>query len=89
MRIFSATDDKKMENPLSGAKIADSLISDGVHAIFEEVKKTDARNIGSFMESYIANHNTDLLVMGAYGHSRFREFILGGATAAILMNPPS
>jgi nucleotide-binding universal stress UspA family protein len=89
VRIFSATDDKKMENPSSGAEIADSLISDGVPAIFEEVKKTDARNIGSFMESYIANHNTDLLVMGAYGHSRFREFILGGATAAILMNPPS
>lgn len=28
--------------------------------------------------------NADLLVMGAYGHSRLREFILGGATQAIL-----
>lgn len=26
----------------------------------------------------------DLLVMGAYGHSRLREFILGGATAGVL-----
>jgi nucleotide-binding universal stress UspA family protein len=28
--------------------------------------------------------DADLLVMGAYGHSRLREFILGGATQAIL-----
>ena len=26
----------------------------------------------------------DMLVMGAYGHSRLREFVLGGATRSIL-----
>ncbi|HML12814.1 MAG TPA: universal stress protein, partial [Xanthobacteraceae bacterium] len=26
----------------------------------------------------------DLIVMGAYGHSRLREFVLGGTTRAIL-----
>ena len=30
----------------------------------------------------------DLLVMGAYGHSRLSEFILGGATLGVLNNPP-
>lgn len=30
----------------------------------------------------------DLLVMGAYGHSRLSEFILGGATLAALSDPP-
>ena len=30
----------------------------------------------------------DLLVMGAYGHSRFSEFILGGATLGVLNDPP-
>jgi nucleotide-binding universal stress UspA family protein len=29
-----------------------------------------------------------MLVMGAYGHSRFREFILGGATRSLLSKPP-
>ena len=29
----------------------------------------------------------DMLVMGAYGHSRFREFVLGGATRGMLSNP--
>lgn len=33
-----------------------------------------------------AAHGADLLVMGAYGHSRMREFILGGATRDVLKN---
>jgi len=32
--------------------------------------------------------HADLLVMGAYGHSRFSEFVLGGATRGVLANPP-
>jgi hypothetical protein len=30
----------------------------------------------------------DVLVMGAYGHSRWREFILGSATKSLLAKPP-
>ncbi|MGI9317623.1 MAG: universal stress protein, partial [bacterium] len=30
--------------------------------------------------------NADLIVMGAYGHSRFREIILGGATRYMLQH---
>jgi nucleotide-binding universal stress UspA family protein len=30
----------------------------------------------------------DVLVMGAYGHARWREFILGGATKSLLSRPP-
>jgi nucleotide-binding universal stress UspA family protein len=30
----------------------------------------------------------DLLVMGAYGKSRFREYVLGGVTRDLLTNPP-
>ena len=31
---------------------------------------------------------TDLLVAGAYGHSRFREWVVGGATREFLMRTP-
>jgi nucleotide-binding universal stress UspA family protein len=34
-------------------------------------------------------HRADLMVMGAYGHSRLREFILGGATKSMLRRPPT
>ncbi|MFN7225476.1 MAG: universal stress protein, partial [Paracoccaceae bacterium] len=35
---------------------------------------------------HVRDMNADLLVMGAYGHSRFREAILGGATRNMLEN---
>jgi len=31
-----------------------------------------------------ADWASDLIVMGAYGHSRFRELLLGGATRSLL-----
>lgn len=88
VRIFSATDDKPMQSAARGREIAQQLTSEGVDAIYEDVKKTDRHTIGSFIENYVADHNIDLLVMGAYGHSKLREFILGGATRSVLMNPP-
>jgi nucleotide-binding universal stress UspA family protein len=39
------------------------------------------------LTQFVAANKIDLLVMGAYGHSRFREFILGGATKS-MMSPP-
>jgi nucleotide-binding universal stress UspA family protein len=40
----------------------------------------DASNIHNAILSLAADNDTDLIVMGGYGHSRLREFILGGAT---------
>ncbi|WP_323126782.1 universal stress protein [Acinetobacter baumannii] len=34
--------------------------------------------------SHVAEIGADLLVMGGYGHSRFREFVLGGTTKTIM-----
>jgi nucleotide-binding universal stress UspA family protein len=41
-------------------------------------------NIGGYILSAAADLNADLLVMGGYGHSRAREWVLGGATRTIL-----
>jgi nucleotide-binding universal stress UspA family protein len=38
----------------------------------------------SIILSHAADSGTDLIVMGGYGHTRLREFILGGATRNIL-----
>ncbi len=46
------------------------------------------RDIGTVLEQFVAANKIDLLVMGAYGHSRFREFILGGATKSVMSKPP-
>jgi nucleotide-binding universal stress UspA family protein len=54
------------------------------------VKVTAARTIardisvGDAILADIAENSIDLLVMGAYGHSRLREWVLGGVTRHIL-----
>ncbi len=47
-----------------------------------------AERIGEVLEAYTVSHQIDVLVMGAYGHARWREFILGGATKSLLSKPP-
>jgi nucleotide-binding universal stress UspA family protein len=41
-------------------------------------------DVASAILSHVADNQTDLLVMGGYGHSRLREFVLGGVTRNIL-----
>jgi nucleotide-binding universal stress UspA family protein len=44
--------------------------------------------IGKELMIQCAEAGADLLVMGAYGHSRFREMVLGGATRGVIANAP-
>ena len=41
-------------------------------------------SVADVMKRFATEHGNDLIVMGAYGHSRFREAILGGATRNML-----
>ncbi len=56
------------------------------HGLKVEVKRITSPDIdvSSTILSYAADSNADMIVMGGYGHSRLREFILGGVTRSIL-----
>lgn len=58
------------------------------HGLKVEVKRIAASDIDvpSTLLSYAADSGTDFIVMGGYGHSRLREFVLGGATRGILQS---
>ena len=43
-------------------------------------------NVGAMLLSRAADDGVDLIVMGAYGRSRFRELVLGGVTRHLLNN---
>jgi nucleotide-binding universal stress UspA family protein len=49
-----------------------------------EALPLDQATTGATLLAYAGRTQTDLLVMGAYGHSRLREMILGGATRDVL-----
>lgn len=42
------------------------------------------RSIGEALQAHALEFGAQLLVMGGFGHSRIRDFVLGGATAAVL-----
>jgi nucleotide-binding universal stress UspA family protein len=75
------------EKPSAGAGLATDLVrhlrTHGVFAIVDEVE-AQGRPIGKALDSYLKSQAPDLLVMGAYGHSRLRELVLGGATEHML-----
>ena len=48
------------------------------------IVKDKNRNAGDVILNSFESSGADLLVMGAYGHSRVREFIFGGATRQVL-----
>ena len=68
---------------LPGADISLHLARHGVKA---EIERTVSAGIpaGDVLLSRAADLGADLLVIGAYGHSRVRELLLGGATRSIL-----
>ena len=68
---------------IAGADIAHHLAR---HGLKVEVERLVARDIDitSTLLSRAADLGADLIVMGGYGHSRWREFVLGGATRGIL-----
>ncbi|HYZ39419.1 MAG TPA: universal stress protein [Stellaceae bacterium] len=68
---------------LPGADISLHLARHGVKAAIEQTVSADL-SVGDVLLSRAADLGADLLVMGAYGHSRVRELLLGGATRALL-----
>jgi nucleotide-binding universal stress UspA family protein len=56
------------------------------HSIKVEVRRIETHDldVANTILSHIADRGSDLLVMGAYGHSRLRELVLGGVTRTIL-----
>jgi nucleotide-binding universal stress UspA family protein len=70
---------------LAGADIARHLARHGVTVQAAAVAGADIA-VGDLLLSYAADHDIDLLVMGAYGHSRLREMVLGGATRTLLQH---
>ena len=66
-----------------GADAALYLARHGVKATVSRYGSPDI-DIGSQILSRAADMTADLIVMGAYGHSRMRELVLGGATRTIL-----
>jgi len=66
-----------------GADIGLTLARHGVRVQVAQ-QHAEGLDIGSQILSRAADVDADLIVMGAYGHSRIREIVLGGATRTLI-----
>ncbi len=68
---------------IAGADIGQHLARHGVKVNVSSTVAGDI-DVGNVILSRAADFGADCIVMGAYGHSRMREFVFGGATRQIL-----
>lgn len=81
--VISASSKKKQNDRLPDVDVAAFLAR---HKVTVEVEKVeiDSAEIADLILSRIDLKSADLLVMGAYGHTRFSEFVLGGMTRTMM-----
>jgi len=80
--VFNPDEIWQAHGELPGADLALYLARHGI-----DVNVTERHSDGGTGESLLsaaADLDADLLVMGAYGHTRFREIMLGGVTRTVL-----
>jgi nucleotide-binding universal stress UspA family protein len=84
VELFIVANEKtQYEQEIRGADIAKHLARHDVNVEVETLPAADI-DVGNAILSHVSDRSASLLVMGGYGHSRFREFVLGGATREIL-----
>lgn len=82
--VFNAGRQPDVHGGEPGADMALYLARHGIEV--EVSSQVTDIEIGSALLSHAADVDADLLVMGCYSHSRFREIMLGGATRTILQS---
>lgn len=75
--------EKDMSSALPGVELARHLARKGVDANVVNLP-AGSEPVWKTIDAQAAASGADLLVMGGYGHTRFREFILGGVTEAMI-----
>jgi nucleotide-binding universal stress UspA family protein len=83
VELVAITGDKALDVGPTLADAGRHLAAHGIGARQAEVS-AQGLDAGAALLRHCACVGADLLVIGAYGHSRFREFVLGGATRTIL-----
>jgi nucleotide-binding universal stress UspA family protein len=87
-RVRLITVGQKKQNGRNTVPASELAATLARHGLDVEVNTfgSESRHTGDTILSQVTADGSDLLVMGIYGHSRLREFVLGGATRDVLKN---
>ena len=83
VEVVIIANERGKQDEIEGADLGQHLAR---HGLKVEVNRMAGGKIdvGDALLSHVADSGADLIVMGGYGHSRLREFVLGGVTHTIL-----
>lgn len=81
--VVTVVEDALNEDEPDRADIGQHLTRHGLSVNINRIVR-EKIDVASALLSHAADSGADLIVMGAYGHSRLREFILGGVTQSML-----
>lgn len=77
--------DKNEENQRLLDEAREQLETEGHSEVVTALK---AGEVEATLLSYQADQNLDMIIMGAYGHSRIRQFLVGSTTSNLLRKSP-
>jgi nucleotide-binding universal stress UspA family protein len=83
-RVVVVTVNPARSDRAGDTDIARHLARHGIAAEISDIVTDRDDNVGDVLLSRATDEAADLIVMGAYGHSRLRELVLGGVSRALL-----
>jgi nucleotide-binding universal stress UspA family protein len=83
VEVVIISDKPGKTDEVPGADLGQHLARHGLKIDVKRITSPDM-DVPSTILSYAADSSADMIVMGGYGHSRLREFVLGGATRGLL-----
>ena len=82
VEIVIITNERGKQDEIEGADIGQHLARHGIEIDVHRITGGSI-DVADALLSHAADSGADFMVMGGYGHSRLREFVLGGVTHSI------
>jgi len=83
VEVVIIANERGKQDEIPGADMGQHLARHGLKVEVKRITMGDI-DVADALLSHAADSSSDFIVMGAYGHSRWREFVLGGVTRSIL-----
>jgi nucleotide-binding universal stress UspA family protein len=83
VEVVIVANERRKQEEIEGADMGQHLARHGLNVEVQRITRGDL-DVADALLSHAADADVDFIVMGGYGHSRLREFVLGGVTRSIL-----
>jgi nucleotide-binding universal stress UspA family protein len=83
IEVVIVTNERSKQDQIERADIGAHLAHHGLNVAIKRMPLGDL-DVAAVLLSHAADEDVDFIVMGGYGHSRLREFVLGGVTRSML-----